>query len=136
VSRPIAPATGVAFAFPDVCFTPAPPGPPVPIPYPNIAQLDSATDVSTGSGGDLLVGGMPVLLKGSSVNSTTGDQAGSQGGVKDLGKVGGPCTVVQASGSVLYGGKGITRFGDQTEQNGSNAVGTILSANPTVLVGD
>jgi hypothetical protein len=29
---------GMSMAFPDVCLTPAPPAPPMPIPYPNIAM--------------------------------------------------------------------------------------------------
>ena len=33
---------GLSIAFPDVCKTPAPPAPPIPIPYPNIAK-SSAT---------------------------------------------------------------------------------------------
>ena len=36
MGKPIAPAKGIAFAFPDVCLTPA--GPAVaPVPYPNVA---------------------------------------------------------------------------------------------------
>ena len=36
---------GMSIAFPDVCKTPAPPAPPIPIPYPNIGQ---ASDTLTG----------------------------------------------------------------------------------------
>ena len=31
-------SSGITTAFPDVCKTPAPPAPPDPIPYPNIAK--------------------------------------------------------------------------------------------------
>lgn len=139
MSKPIAVAKGIAFAFPDVCKTPAPPGPPIPIPYPNIAQLDQALPVSNDPGKALLVGsgGDPVLLLNSEVPTSSGDEAGSVGGVKS-GTIKGKCTMVQASGSVVYGSqqKGVVRFLDRTEQNNGNAQGMVLSAFPTVLVGD
>lgn len=135
MSKPIAPAKGIAFAFPDVCKTPAPPGPPVPIPYPNIAQLSDAVDVAD----DLVVGsaGDKVLLAGSKVSISSGDEAGSAGGVTS-GGIKGECEITQASSSVLYGseGKGVARFLDPTSQNDGNAQGMVLSAFPTVLVGD
>jgi uncharacterized protein DUF4150 len=136
VSKPIAPATGIAFAFPDVCLTPAAPSP-IPIPYPNIAQLDQATGVSD-SGGGLLIGpsSRPALLLGSEVATSTGDEGGTAGGGVTSGTIKGKCTVTQASTSVLYGGKGIARFLDPTSQNNNNAQGMLLSAFPTVLVGD
>lgn len=139
MSKPVAPAKGIAFAFPDVCLTPAPPAPPVPTPYPNVAQLSQAAPVSDAGGRALKVGpaGDYVLLLGSEVAQSSGDEAGSVGGVKS-GMIKGKCTVVQASRSVLYGpqGKGLVRFADRTEQNSGNAQGMVLSAFPTVLVGD
>ena len=129
MGQPIAPASGVAFAFPDVCLTPAGPAGNVPVPYPNIAQLSDADPISDEGDKELLVGGEHVLLLGSEVSSTTGDEAGSASPNTEA------CEVVMASTTVLYGGKGIARFGDQTTQNGGNAVGQVLSANPTVLVG-
>lgn len=131
MGKPIAPADGIAFAFPDVCQTPAGSSM-VPIPYPNVAQLGDASGISDESGKELLVGGKYVLLKGSEVGTSTGDEAGSGSSTK------GKCTIMQASANVLYGpdGKGIVRFLDQTEQNGGNAQGVVLSAFPSVLVGD
>ena len=139
MSKPIGPATGVAFAFPDVCKTPAPPAPPVPIPYPNTAQLEKATGITNESGKELLVGSgsLHVLLLDSEVETSTGDEAGSVGGVKS-GAIKRKCKVTQASSSVKYGPdeKGIARFMDATEQNDGNAAGYVLSAFPTILVGD
>lgn len=139
MSKPIAPAMGIAFAFPDVCKTPAPPAPPVPIPYPNIAQLDQATGVTDEGGKEVLVGpsGLHALLLDSEVATSTGDEPGSVGGVQS-GTIKGKCTVVQASGSVVYGpdAKGVARFMDATEQNNQNAQGVVMSSFPTVLVGD
>lgn len=127
---PICPTQGIAFAFPDVCNTP--PGP-VPVPYPNIAQLSSAEDVAT----DLLLGpaGLNAVLQDSFVRTSTGDEAGSAGGVTSVGSVAGRCEVTAGSATVLYGGRGIARFGDPTTQNSGNATGQLLGAFPTVLVG-
>ncbi len=130
-AKPIAPAQGIAFAFPDVCKTPAPPAPPIPIPYPNIADLSQATKVAT----DLTVGGTPVLLEGSKVAVSSGDEAGSAGGVQS-GTTKGECVITKASTTVFYGGKGVARFLDPTDQNKGNAKGMVLAAFPTVLVGD
>ena len=136
MAKPIAPAKGIAFAFPDVCKTPAPS---IPIPYPNVAQLSQATGVTDESDKAVLVGpsGDHVLLLDSIVEKSTGDEAGSEGSMKK-GGIKGPCQIVQASASVIYGPqeKGIARFMDRTEQNDGNAQGFVLSAFPTVLVGD
>lgn len=140
--KPIAPAQGIAFAFPDVCKTPAPPGPPVPIPYPNIAQLADATTVAD----NLVVGPaeLNVLVKTGSpeIPTSTGDEAGSVGGVKSN-VIKGACKFTEASGSVVYGPNeyGLVRFMDGTDQNcdpggTANAQGFVMGAFPTVLVGD
>jgi len=126
MGQPICPTLGIAFAFPDVCNTPSPGGP-VPIPYPNIAQLADASDVAD----DLLLGpsSLKAVLLRSSVGTSTGDEAGSASPTK------GKCTITGASTTVLFNGSGIARFGDPTSQNGGNAVGKLLGAFPTVLVG-
>jgi len=131
MGQPICPTQGIAFAFPDVCNTPTPGGP-VPVPYPNIAQLSAAQDVAT----DLLLGpaGLNAVLQDSFVQTSTGDEAGSAGGVTS-GTIMGRCAVTGGSATVLYGGRGIARFGDPTTQNSRNATGQLLGAFPTVLVG-
>lgn len=130
MGRPICPAKGIAFAFPDVCLTPSPGGP-VPIPYPNIAQLSDATETAD----QLQVGGLKVLLQGSKVSSSSGDEGGTAGGGVASGMIQGEMEVTSGSTTVLYGGKGVARFGDPTTQNKQNAVGSLLGAFPTVLVG-
>ena len=138
MGKPIALKKQMAMAFPDVCLTPVPaPVTQVPIPYPNMAQLSDATDVSDAGDKELLVGGTHVLLEGSKVSSSQGDEAGSNGGVRS-GSTSGECVITRASGSVKYGpdGLGLARLMDPTEQNDSNAAGFVLSAEPTVLVGD
>ena len=138
MAKPIAPAKGIASAFPDVCKTQVGPAQ-VPLPYPTVAQLSQANSVTNASGKEVLVGpgGDYVLLLDAQVDRSTGDEAGSIGGVKS-GGVKGQCRLVQASQSVIYGPqeKGIVRFLDRTEQNDGNAQGMVLSAFPRVLVGD
>lgn len=139
MAKPIAPAKGVAFAFPDVCYTLVS-GAPVPIPYPNVAQLGQASKVTNLEGRELKVGpaGDHVLLAQAEIETSTGDEAGTQGGAVKGGKPGGKCTLIGASATVLYGPDrlGVVRFLDRTEQNGGNAQGVVLSALPSVLVGD
>ena len=63
MGQPITVTDGMCFAFPDVCLTPAPPSAPVPIPYPNIAQLADATGTAT----NVNAGGKPVVTEASSI---------------------------------------------------------------------
>lgn len=69
--------------MPDTCLTPAPPAPPVPVPYPNIAQLAATNGAST----KVLVENKETVVVGSKVPNSSGDEAGSNGGV-----VSGMCT--------------------------------------------
>ena len=130
MAQPITVTDGICFAFPDVCLTPAPPGPPVPIPYPNIAQLADAT----GTASTVNAGGKPVVTEASSIASSSGDEAGSNGGVTS-GTTKGECKFTTFSATVRANGKAIVRLGDTTTQNGGNAVGTVLGGLPNVLVG-
>jgi uncharacterized Zn-binding protein involved in type VI secretion len=134
MAQPAAIADGMAVAFPDVCLTPAPPGPPVPVPYPNIAQLADATNTSADGGAAVFAGGKPILLENSEIAQSTGDEAGSNGGVSSGGTKG-KCTFTTFSQTVKIHGKGVVRFGDTTSQNGGNAVGSVLSIPVTVVVG-
>ena len=120
---------GICFAFPDVCKTPTPGGP-VPIPYPNIGQL-SQTDKTSES---VKIGGNPIVLEDSEIPSSTGDEAGSIGGVVS-GKIKGKVTFTSYSSTVKVEGKGVVRMGDATRQNDDNAVGTVLYGEATVKGG-
>lgn len=72
-------AGGQCMAFPDVCKTPAPPAPPVPIPYPNVVMLNQANPGKCSK--KVLVLNKNVLTKQSEVPMSSGDEAGSVGGV-------------------------------------------------------
>src|SRR6185436_13214123 len=67
---------GMSSIFPDVCQTPTPGGP-VPIPYPNVGK---SADTSGGPTTVTVDGGMP-MVKGARYRMTSGDEAGSAGGV-------------------------------------------------------
>jgi hypothetical protein len=123
-------AQGICFAFPDVCLTPAPPSSPVPIPYPNIGQLSEAT----GTASTVLAGGNEVVTSNSSIPTTSGDEAGSSGGVTS-GTIKGKVEFITFSATVFAEGNNIVRLSDTTTQNDGNAVGTVLGGLPTVLVG-
>lgn len=70
---------GQAFAFPDVCLTPAPPAPnPIPMPYPNIGQLPQAVKTAT----KVKVVEKEVLLQNSEIPMSQGDELGVSGGVQ------------------------------------------------------
>ena len=68
---------GTAIFFPDVCLTPAPPAPPIPIPYPNIAM---SSDTAEGSK-QVKVDGNPIMLQDSKFGRSSGDEAGVSKGV-------------------------------------------------------
>lgn len=122
---------GICFAFPDVCLTPAPPSPsPVPIPYPNVGMLSDAS----GTESNITVGGQEVVTSASQISPTTGDEAGSSGGVTS-GVTKGKVEFVTFSQTVKANGNNVVRMFDTTTQNNGNAVGTVLGGNPTVLVG-
>jgi hypothetical protein len=131
MSFPIATkGNGICFAFPDVCLTPAPPAPDVPVPYPNIGQLADADGVAD----NVLVNDEPVIIQDSTIPSTTGNEAGTTGGVTS-GVTQGKVEFTTASTSVLINGVGVVRMFDSTTQNDGNAVGTVLGGVPTVIVG-
>lgn len=129
MGSPIARTEGVCMAFPDVCNTPAGTAM-VPVPYPNIAQLADATGVAS----TVTAGGKPVIVKSSEIPTSSGDEAGSGGGVGS-GTIGGPCRFTSASGTVLAEGEPVVRQLDPTSQNDGNAQGQVMVGLPTVLVG-
>ncbi|HJL19957.1 MAG TPA: DUF4150 domain-containing protein [Sandaracinaceae bacterium LLY-WYZ-13_1] len=70
---------GQAFAFPDVCNVPAPPAPPVPTPFPNVAMLTQANGGTCSRKVKIL--NQPVVTKATEIPRTMGDEAGTAGGV-------------------------------------------------------
>lgn len=130
---------GVSIAFPDVCKTPAPPAPPIPIPYPNIAKSSDTADGSK----DVKIDGNPVCLKDSNFSVSTGDEAGSLNGVASN-KIKGKAEFVNFSFDVKIEGKNVARAMDPMLHNDKNtppfpvlqppAVGVPSSEKPTCFV--
>ncbi len=102
---------------PDVCKTPTPGGT-VPVPYTNMAQ--SAT-LSEGSK-TVKINGQSVAIKGCSYSVSTGDEAGSAGGVVS-GKTKGKAQFVSFSFDVKIEGKNVCRHGDLMSHNDKNTLG-------------
>ena len=105
---------GTTIAFPDVCKTPTPAGP-VPIPYPNIA-MSSDTGKGTTS---VKCDGNPVCVKDSVFQMSTGDEAGSAGGVASS-KIKGKAEFVMYSFDVKFDGKNACRAFDIMLHNDKN----------------
>lgn len=107
---------GVTIAFPDVCKTPAPPAPPIPIPYPNIAK---SSDTAQGSK-KVKCDGNPICLKDSNFSMSTGDEAGSAGGGVASNKIKGKAEFINYSFDVKVEGKNVARALDMMLHNDKN----------------
>ncbi|MFO0548762.1 MAG: PAAR-like domain-containing protein [Polyangiaceae bacterium] len=70
---------GSCSAFPDTCKTPAPPAPPVPTPYPNMGNLTQANRGTASK--KVKIMNQPAILVNTQISMTSGDEAGSAGGV-------------------------------------------------------
>ena len=108
---------GMSTVFPDVCKTPSPAGP-IPIPYPNIGQ---AADTSAGPSNVTTDGSMP-MVKGAKYQMTSGDEAGSAGGVVS-GVIKGEAEFMMYSFDVKFDGKNACRLGDPLFHNKKNIMG-------------
>jgi len=103
--------------FPDVCKTPTPGGP-VPIPYPNIGK---SADTAQGPTSVKTDGCMP-MVKGAIYSMTSGDEAGSVGGVMS-GTVKAPAEFMTYSFDVKFEGNNVCRLGDSLFHNQKNIMG-------------
>ena len=120
---------GVTIAFPDVCKTPTPAGP-VPIPYPNVAK---SSDTATGTK-KVSVEGKPVCVKDSNFSTSTGDEAGSAGGVASN-KTKGKAEFVNYSFDVKFEGKNVARALDLMLHNDKNTPPTPVFQPPVIAMG-
>jgi hypothetical protein len=109
---------GFSIVFPDVCKTPAPPAGPIPIPYPNIGK---SSDTSKGPKKVKVDGKMP-MAKGAKYSMSTGDEAGSVGGVVSS-KTKGECEYMMYSFDVKMEGKNACRLVDPLFHNKKNIMG-------------
>ena len=105
---------GTTIAFPDPCLTPSPVGP-IPIPYPNIAM---SSDTAQGAK-KTTTDGNPVCVSDSNFSMSTGDEAGSSGGVLS-GKFKGKAEFINYSFDVKIEGKNVPRALDLMLHNDKN----------------
>ncbi len=105
----------------DVCKTPSPGGP-VPVPYPNVGQTAQANPAST----KVRIAGMPALNKKSRCQPSTGDEAGSAGGMVSS-AIKGPVAFTAGSLKVKIQGSPAVRMNDPTTHNNNNAVGQVVA---------
>ena len=122
-------AGGQCMAMPDVCKTPAPPAPPIPIPYPNIGMPPMGDPATV----TVLIAGMPALNKSSQIPLTSGDEAGVAGGMvsgKNMGEV----KFIMGSLTVKLEGAPAVRLSDPTQHNGGNAMGAVLAPSQSVVM--
>ena len=107
---------GQCLAVPDVCLTPAPPAPPVPIPYPNTGMVNQAKKTST----KVKFAGKEVVTKKSEMSRSMGDEAGVNKGVMsgmNMDKV----VFKKGSAKVKVQGQPCVHLTVMTGHNGSNA---------------
>jgi len=119
-------SSGVTVAFPDVCKTPSPGGP-VPVPYPNVAF---STDTAKGTK-KVKCDKNPVCVKGSNFKLSSGDEAGSAGGVASS-KVKGKAEFVLYSFDVKFEGKNVVRALDPMLHNDKNTPPSPVIQGPIV----
>jgi hypothetical protein len=124
-------SSGITSAFPDVCKTPAPPAPPIPIPYPNVAQ---SADIADGTA-TVLCDGNPTCLKDSNFSSSTGDEAGTAGGGVVSNKTKGKAEFVNFSFDVLFEGKNVARAMDMMLHNEKNTPPFPVIQGPVIATG-
>lgn len=124
-------SNGVTIAFPDVCKTPAPPAPPVPIPYPNVAQsMDSDKTAKK-----VFCDGEKVCHKESNFKRSTGDEPGVLKGVVSN-KVMDKAEFVNFSFDVFFEGKNAVRALDLMLHNAKNTPPFPLIQPPIISIPD
>ncbi len=110
-------AGGMCMAFPDVCKTPTPAGP-VPIPYPNMAQLAQANSGTCSQ--KVLIQNKNAVVKDSEITMSSGDEAGSVGGVVSN-MIKGSCKFKMGSSKAKAEGKAMCYITSMVGHNGNNA---------------
>lgn len=108
---------GQAMGFPDVCLTPAPPAPPVPVPYPNTGMLAQAIPPTAAM--TVMIAGSPAAHMNTQIPMTNGDNAGVAMGVAS-GMVMGPAKPMMGVSKVLVGGQPIIHLTTQFGHNGAS----------------
>jgi hypothetical protein len=118
---------GTMVTLPNVCKTPSPGGP-VPLPYPSIAK---SSDLANGTS-SVLVNGVSACVKGSYIDKTSGDEAGTAGGLIS-GDTGGKAEPMNYSFDVKFEGNNVVRGMDPFISNKKNTPPGPMIQPPVVL---
>lgn len=125
---------------PSVCYVPAPPVPAgpggIPTPFPNVASHGSAEGVTQ----KVFIRNKPCLVEGSSIPSSSGDEAGcsqnlppGKKGLKSMENLG-KCEFPSHHATVKLEGKGAIVHLATTKQNNGNTVGQHASPSQTKVI--
>lgn len=109
---------GMSQAFTDVCLTPSPPAPPVPLPYPSVAQLVQGNPGTCSQKVKIL--NQLVITNKTVITMTNGNQPGSVGGAVS-GMVMGQAKFKKVSAKVKVEGGGVGYHTCPVGHNGANA---------------
>jgi uncharacterized Zn-binding protein involved in type VI secretion len=101
---------------PDVCKTPSPGGP-VPVPYPNIAMSSNLDDGTT----TVMADGEMIAVKGSTFSQSSGDEAGTAGGVASSVNMK-EAQWISYSMDVKFEGRNVCRLQDRMTHNHQNTM--------------
>lgn len=102
----------------DVCKTPTPGGP-VPLPYPNLAQLAQASGGTCSS--KVKFCNKNAATTDTEISMSSGDEPGTAGGGVVSSKFKGSCKYKKGSGKVKAQGKPVVHLTSMIGHNGSNA---------------
>ena len=108
---------GQCLGTPDTCNTPSPGGP-VPVPYPNLAMCNQAKSDTVSEKVKIVC--KKVLTKQSVISQTSGDEAGTSGGVVSGSNMD-QAQYSTYSSKVYIEGQQIVYLGCTTRHNGNNA---------------
>jgi hypothetical protein len=109
-------AGGTTLGVPDVCQVPAPPGPPIPTPFPNTGMVANATKTSS----KVQIENKDTVIETAEIPTSTGDEPGVAGGVVS-GTFAQKVVFKLGSSVVKAEGKGVVFLTAMTAHNGSNA---------------
>ena len=121
-------------AMPDVCKVPAPPAPPVPTPFPNIAMLNQADGGTCSS--RVRIANRKVCTVQTEIARTSGDEAGTLKGMVSNSNMD-KATFRSGVSKVQVEGKDIAVHLRPTAHNGSNAnapAGTHVAPSQTSVI--
>jgi hypothetical protein len=125
---------GQTMAFPDVCKVPAPPGPPIPTPFPNIGMCSQAKGSTCSKKVKIL--NKKVCTKKTQIGRSSGDEAGTLKGLVSQKNM--DCVKrSQACSKIKVEGAPVVTVLKATGHNGSNAnapAGAQLSPSQTKVI--